>query len=270
MLEGISAKLCWCSHLELDPARRKEWVHPPLMVLMLTHRGTGTLVIRNGGEHPIDEGEHSLFLLTPQIWRHVLSDADNPLAVLAVGIAAEFADGTDFFDRCRPALLEFPPEPRREIAAMIRELRGLYPVSGRTASVEMQLLTLRLCAAAAKFCPPRPEAELPRSVERCRKAVEFLSDHFTGEPDADALAAMCGMSRTLFFRIFRAETGMTPGEFRTCRRLREARKLLLQEKLSISEIANALGWESPFFFSRIFKRETGLSPRDFRRRRLLS
>lgn len=50
--------------------------------------------------------------------------------------------------------------------------------------------------------------------------------------------------------------------------MQEARKLLLQNKLTIAEIANRLGWENPFFFSRVFKRETGHSPREFRRRQL--
>ena len=98
-------------------------------------------------------------------------------------------------------------------------------------------------------------------------AVEFLSGRFSEEPNLEELAERCGMSRTLFFRTFREETGMTPGEFRLRRRIREAQKLLLQGKLTVSEIAATLGWESPFHFSRIFKRETGFSPGDFRKRR---
>ena len=267
MLEGISANLCWFSLLELDPARKKVWVSAPLMVLMLTWRGSGRLVVQSAGEYPIDEGENSLFLMTPQMKRHVLSDAENPLAVLALGITVEFADGTDFFDRCRPATVPVCGESRTVLSDMLRKLYAKQPAGNRRTEIEMQCGTFQICAEAMKLCPPRPAEELPRRTERCRKAVEFLSGRFSEEPNLEELAERCGMSRTLFFRTFREETGMTPGEFRLRRRIREAQKLLLQGKLTVSEIAATLGWESPFHFSRIFKRETGFSPGDFRKRR---
>ncbi len=266
MFEGITSRLFWYSHMELDPYRQKEWVHPPLMIWMMTLHGTGTLVVKNGGEYPVDAKEHTLFLLTPQIHRYVISNVDDPLGVFAAGISVEFADGTDFFDRCRPERVLISAPQSEEICATIRELQERLSATDRKSAIEIELLATRLCAAGMRFCVPLPESELPRPIERCRRAVEFLANHFREEPDAELLASMCGMSRTLFFRLFRAETGMTPGEFRLHRRMQEARKLLLQNKLTIAEIANRLGWENPFFFSRVFKRETGLSPRDFRRR----
>ena len=150
---------------------------------------------------------------------------------------------------------------------MLRKLYAKQPAGNRRTEIEMQCGTFQICAEAMKLCPPRPAEELPRRTERCRKAVEFLSGRFSEEPNLEELAERCGMSRTLFFRTFREETGMTPGEFRLRRRIREAQKLLLQGKLTVSEIAATLGWESPFHFSRIFKRETGFSPGDFRKRR---
>ncbi len=268
MQEGLSARLCWTSRMELDPRRRKEWVNPPGMVLMLTLSGTGTLVVRDGGEYPVDSGEHSLFLLTPATRRYVISNPADPLTVFALGISVEFADGSDFFDCCRAEKLEFTPGLRERIAAAVSRLYRIRRASDRRAAVERQCLTLQICSAATELCAPRPEAELPRAVDRCRKAVEHIFSHYREEVNMEALAGMCGMSRTGFFRAFRSETGVTPGEFRLRLRIREAQKLLLQNRLSVAEIAAALGWESPFFFSRIFRRETGFSPREFRNGRI--
>ncbi len=268
MLEGLSARLCWSSLMELDPKRRKEWVNPPVMVLMLTRNGRGTLVVRDGGEHPVDAAEHSLFLLTPATRRYVVSDPEDPLAVFAIGVAVEFADGSDFFDCCRASALEFAPPVRERTAEDIRRLFGRLRSSGRAAAIEAQCLTLQVCASALEICGPRPDSELPGATDRCRRAVEYLRARYMEETDMETLAGMCGMSRTLFFRAFRSETGVTPGEFRLRLRIREAQKLLLQKRHSVAEITALLGWESPFFFSRIFKRETGLSPRAFRERGL--
>ena len=150
MLEGISANLCWFSLLELDPARKKAWVSAPLMVLMLTWRGSGRLVVQRAGEYPIDEGEHSLFLMTPQMKRHVLSDAENPLAVLALGITVEFADGTDFFDRCRPATVPVRGESRTVLSNMLRKLYAKQPAGNRRTEIEMQCGTFQICAEATE------------------------------------------------------------------------------------------------------------------------
>ena len=122
--------------MELDPRRRKEWVNPPGMVLMLTLSGTGTLVVRDGGEYPVDSGEHSLFLLTPATRRYVISNPADPLTVFALGISVEFADGSDFFDCCRAEKLEFTPGLRERIAAAVSRLYRIRRASDRRAAVD--------------------------------------------------------------------------------------------------------------------------------------
>lgn len=48
-------------------------------------------------------------------------------------------------------------------------------------------------------------------------------------------------------------------------KLSEAKRLLREEDLTIGQISERLGFESPEYFSRYFKKRVGHSPRDFRR-----
>lgn len=264
VLNGITINFCYCNVMALDPARCKKWVCPQLLVLMMTRKGRGTLLIRDSGAFPIDDGEHSLFLLTPDIQRHVESDPADPLEVLACGFTLEFSDGRDLFTVRRANALELAPEDRLVLQGLIRQLHASHPPANPAQKREREFLSFRLCGAVAPYLDVR--ATTSPEVERCRKAVEYLDLHYREETPFGELAALCDMSRTLFFREFQRETGWTPGDYRTARRIREAQKLLLGKEFSTAEIAEAVGWESVFYFTRIFKRETGLSPGEFRRR----
>lgn len=59
-------------------------------------------------------------------------------------------------------------------------------------------------------------------------------------------------------------TGKTAGQIIDELNLIEARRLLQETHLSISEIAHLLNFSSPAFFSKFFTRMLGVSPRDYR------
>jgi AraC-like DNA-binding protein len=65
-------------------------------------------------------------------------------------------------------------------------------------------------------------------------------------------------------RLFIKETGKTPSEYLTEKRINYA-KLLIETRLrnnsiSVKEIANHVGFDDPYYFSRVFKKVTGKSP----------
>lgn len=64
--------------------------------------------------------------------------------------------------------------------------------------------------------------------------------------------------------IVRRRTGRTVGEWITERRMAEARALLAETDLPISEVARLVGIPDPGYFSRMFRRVHGTSPRNWR------
>ena len=65
-------------------------------------------------------------------------------------------------------------------------------------------------------------------------------------------------------KLFQTRTGMSPVAYRLRRRIDAARAMLDDKELSIKEIANALGYPSPYAFSAQFKQLTGVPPTQFR------
>ena len=83
--------------------------------------------------------------------------------------------------------------------------------------------------------------------------------------DYAALAKSCGVSYSTLRTAFRAETGTTLGQYHLGLRLEEARRLLVQTDLPITEIAERTGFCNQKHFSALFKRKLEVTPFAYRR-----
>jgi AraC family transcriptional regulator len=67
-----------------------------------------------------------------------------------------------------------------------------------------------------------------------------------------------------FNRVFHQITGLPPAKFISAMRLNEAKRLLLNTNLSITDICFEVGYNSLSTFTRRFTQRVGLGPREFR------
>lgn len=86
------------------------------------------------------------------------------------------------------------------------------------------------------------------------------------EWDLNQLAAVAGMSRSLYCKEFKSLIGETPLAYLTNWRILRAREFLLESKDNISEIAERVGYQSEAAFNRLFKSKVGETPASYRRR----
>lgn len=93
-----------------------------------------------------------------------------------------------------------------------------------------------------------------------------INAHFTEvEYDVRQVIIKTGYTVNHFRKLFREETGITPTEFVTVRRIDKAVELfqLFKNRIPIKEIAWRVGYADPYYFSRQFKLRTGVSPQQF-------
>ncbi|MGC1309352.1 MAG: AraC family transcriptional regulator [Phormidesmis sp.] len=106
-----------------------------------------------------------------------------------------------------------------------------------------------------------------------RKAVvlarDYLRAHYSDDVSLDHLAAVAGISRFHFCRLFRQEIGVSASTYQTQLRLAEARRLLAQGHL-ISETAISTGFYDQSHFGRHFKRHVGTTPAKYTRQIAIS
>jgi len=110
---------------------------------------------------------------------------------------------------------------------------------------------------------PKAAAHLrPRAF---RHVVQYIDDNLTSKMTLVELAAVAGVSRFHFVKLFRNTIGLTPMAYIERTRVRRAQQMLRRHELSLAEIASALGFFDQSHFARCFRTWTGTGPGAYRR-----
>lgn len=92
------------------------------------------------------------------------------------------------------------------------------------------------------------------------KAVRYIRRHLYGCFTVAELAEEAGFCGPYFSKSFKKEVGVPPQAYMEACRLEEARRVLAQGRVSVVEIAEALGFCSASYFARRYKLRFGVSP----------
>jgi AraC family transcriptional regulator len=97
----------------------------------------------------------------------------------------------------------------------------------------------------------------------------YIEDKLDSTIRARDLAALVRLSTSHFFRAFRKTFGETPIAYIMKRRMRRAQELMLNSRVSLSQVALECGMCDQAHFSRTFRRIVGTNPTLWRRQFLL-
>lgn len=86
----------------------------------------------------------------------------------------------------------------------------------------------------------------------------------SGLPTVTYMAEKLNISPRYLSDLLKQETGKTALELIHLYLMSEAKNLLTEGKMNVSEISFSLGFENATYFSRLFKKEVGISPNKFR------
>ncbi len=108
------------------------------------------------------------------------------------------------------------------------------------------------------------------SPSQLKRVTDFLTNAMASPVTLQELADMVGLSRTYFCAAFKASTGMQPYAWLIAHRIARSKQLLTATKLSVAQVAEAVGYDDPAYFSRLFRKNVGASPARYRLDRGLS
>ena len=74
-----------------------------------------------------------------------------------------------------------------------------------------------------------------------------------------------GINRSYLYTVFKDKSGISPKEYLTRFRVRQAKSLLKETALPVSAVAASVGYEDNLYFSKVFRRVSGISPTEYRK-----
>jgi AraC-like DNA-binding protein len=142
--------------------------------------------------------------------------------------------------------------------AVLQRVRNALP------GVNPSLATLALEALAAWNRVGQEGKEEPAMTQALSAAVEILNRDYRTPVNLPALAKRVGISYSAFRHAFRKHTGFAPWQYVRHLRLAYARHRLAISADSLIDLADALGFSSPYHLSTAFRKEFGHSPSQWR------
>lgn len=233
---------------------------PIYYVAVYVLRGKGSYVDWNGRSHPLFPGcvaqrlpgkRHSTLLVPDGRW------AECFLVLNRVFYDALVRLGSMDPDRpvLNPGLHRSLVDQFEAILANIAQTSGKLPPRILLGAHELILSIYALDKAAQA-----PD----RHAEMVQVACSLLGKKPADRLSLPELAASFKMSYERFRKVFRERTGVSPGAYRIQRRVEQAGRLLTEERMTVKEVAYALGYSDLYGFSRQFRQFMGTAPSTFR------
>lgn len=148
------------------------------------------------------------------------------------------------------------------------------PVSGALLGHWMEAKFHELLCIGMQILKNNPDSNHPHPghppfprEEKIRRAGIILNREYAHPPALAELARHLGISETQLKSGFRSLNGTTVLQYCIGKRIDAAKLLLHENKHSISEIADIVGYQDHSAFSRAFRRLAGCSPRAWRQAR---
>ena len=92
----------------------------------------------------------------------------------------------------------------------------------------------------------------------------YIDKHFRENLSLGTLAGQFHLNPRYFAAIFKKEEGISPTDYLTKVRIREACRALTATEVPASEIGSAVGYEDPRYFYKVFKKTMGVTPGEYR------
>lgn len=145
-----------------------------------------------------------------------------------------------------------------------RQILHIYDARGNEFehAVEMTGRLYTMLALFMKSATQHPAQNSANSY--VQKGIEFISANYSYNITVEDIANYVGLSRSHLFRSFETVLGQSPKEYLTEFRMKQACYLLEHSDLSITAIANSIGFDNSLYFSKTFHKLKGASPKEFR------
>jgi AraC-like DNA-binding protein len=173
------------------------------------------------------------------------------------------------FQELRNHRLRLAGKEREEMEQLLLRLLSLEALKETNAYRRLQAAFLELLLVIYGLCEQPMEAlseVVSDKTMHVQNMISFLEKNYMEDLHLEQLEDALHLSKYYLSKIFKEVTGVTIFDFLYQRRINQAKIwLLVDKKLSITDIGYQAGFKHPSHFSRMFKGLVGSTPEQYRR-----
>ena len=143
---------------------------------------------------------------------------------------------------------------------ILQETRAAQPGYELICQAYTEIMILRLMRSTSFSVTTAPVAS-----HQCAAVRHYIDTHYKEPLTLDLLAEQAHVNKYYLAHTFKDEFGMSPINYMISRRIEESKYLLRETDMSMSQIAQILGFSSASYFSQSFRRSEDTSPIAYRK-----
>ena len=211
--------------------------------------------------NPVETGQG--FLITPGHVEHYCADPADPWELLWVVSEDETMDKLFQTFHADPDTGIFSCD---YVSAVCRAADAMLLMPNRVIN-SSEMLELFLGLYKHQERSALHQTEQSREQSYVDFALHYIHMNYQNPVTIGELTDLLGISQPYLFRVFKVATGKSPKQYLSDYRLLQAKKLLQETQLSVTEVAASVGYGDVLAFSKFFRMRQGISPQHYRRQR---
>lgn len=226
--------------------------------------------------HHLKQGD--IIFHRPNEFHSIKTNSESIANVFVISFVSK-SEAMDFFNSYRAAV---PSKLRKHITALIDECEQTFflmdtfdstliikenpPIAGpqmvKNALEQLLIMLIR----SEQTSPNRHIFPTKESMNNhlVSQMLTIIDEHLYSRITVSELCGALGYSRAYLSKIFKESTDHTIADYIMKRKIKEAKKLIREDKYNFTQISELLCFDNPHYFSRAFKRTANMSPSEYK------
>ncbi len=211
--------------------------------------------------YPVDA--NTLVMINPSVTHTEVSLNAQPFEYIVLGIEGiELASSNTYNGQFSIIDHYESAEISGCLRNILREMEQKNPGYEDVCQAYMEILIIRLMRTIVLTVPT--ETQTISANRQCAAVRRYIDLHFKEALTLEQLAEEGHMNKFYLSHAFKREYGISPINYMIEKRIEESKYLLAETDLSLSQIAQLLGFSSLSYFSQVFRRTQAMSPKGYR------
>lgn len=96
------------------------------------------------------------------------------------------------------------------------------------------------------------------------QVIQIIEENTYNKISVEQICKKLNYSRTYLSKIFKTTSGYTILDYILMNKIREAKKLIREERYNFTQISDLLAFDNPHYFSTVFKKNSNMTPTEYK------